>query len=93
MAAERASGAQSRRNHCADNNEITWLRSYLNDLAATLRTEIDEAITAEQQRSQALRLRDLYPALFGVVISISGYACQLIRYRTLFTLKCECKPE
>jgi hypothetical protein len=47
MAAERASGAHSRRNHCAGNNEITWLRSHLNDLAATLRTEIDEAITAE----------------------------------------------
>jgi hypothetical protein len=43
-----------------------------------LRTEIDQAITAEQQRSQALRLRDLYPALAGIAISIAGHACQLI---------------
>lgn len=51
-------------------------------LAHALRTEIDNARAAVLDKSTALsnavRLRDIYPAAFGLLVSIAGYICQLV---------------
>lgn len=50
-------------------------------LAENLRAEIDAASAAvldESKRlSDALRLKDVYPAMFGLVVSSAGIICQL----------------
>lgn len=47
-------------------------------LADALRDEIDQAITAERDESNALRLRDIAWAAGGIGVSIIGSVCQLI---------------
>jgi hypothetical protein len=58
------------------------LNHQLRQLPASLRGEIDDAIATElvnfQADSNAIRVSDIYWALFGVAVSISGYICQLI---------------
>jgi hypothetical protein len=46
-------------------------------LERALRAAIDDAITAERKRSDAIRLQDLYPALAGILVGIAGTVCQL----------------
>jgi hypothetical protein len=53
------------------------MSSQLARLTSTLRDEIDTAITAERDESNAIRLKDIYPALFGIVVSMAGLVCQL----------------
>lgn len=47
------------------------------DMAETLHAAIDDAMSAEREASQALRLRDIIWAAGGIVVSIIGYVCQL----------------
>jgi hypothetical protein len=47
-------------------------------LTEMLRTAIDEAIANERDASKAVRLWEIYVAVFGLLVSISGYLCQLV---------------
>jgi hypothetical protein len=53
-------------------------------MTSTLRAEIDDAIATELQKfealSNAIRLRDIYWALVGIVVSAAGLVCQLVGY-------------
>jgi hypothetical protein len=48
------------------------------------RAQIDEAIAAEletfEANADAVRLRDIYPVLGGITLSIAGYICQLVAW-------------
>ncbi len=63
----------------------TWfntLNNQLREVTPTLRGDMNEAIAAVlkdfQEQSNAIRLRDTYPALAGILISITGYIVQLV---------------
>ena len=62
--------------------EIAKLADKLTAATDALRTEIDQARATVLDESKALsdtiRLKDIYPALFGLVVSIAGMSCQLI---------------
>lgn len=53
----------------------------IREAAAALRIEIDQAVADALRTVQAdantVRLHDIYPALFGILVSIAGYVCQL----------------
>jgi hypothetical protein len=59
-------------------DQLTSLRNHTNELAENLRTEINDAVTAEREKDAALRVWDFTPTLIGLVVSITGYICQLI---------------
>jgi signal transduction protein with GAF and PtsI domain len=58
------------------------LANQVRELTETFRTEIDQAIAAEletfQANTNAIRLTDITYAALGILVSISGYICQLI---------------
>jgi hypothetical protein len=66
-------------------NEADVIRTRLDRLPPTLRDEIrDEyegaiadALEEFSDLTNATRLRDIYPALGGILVSIAGYVCQL----------------
>jgi len=58
-------------------NELASLRNHVDDLAATLRNEINDAVTAERKIDEALRNRDFIPTLIGLGFSVIGYLCQI----------------
>jgi hypothetical protein len=71
-----------------DDERLTQLENdynnLLNQLAhqeSRLRNEINEAIADAldkfEKLSDAVRLRDIYPVLVGIAVSIAGYLCQL----------------
>jgi hypothetical protein len=51
-------------------------------LSPALHEQIDNAkadvLQDFQELSNLARLRDIYPALIGIAVSISGYVCQLV---------------
>jgi hypothetical protein len=49
----------------------------MNQLAESLRKEINDAVKAEREKDEALRKRDFIPTLMGLGLSIAGYLCQL----------------
>jgi hypothetical protein len=61
--------------------EIYTLNHQFTQMTSTLRVEIDDARAAMLEESKtlsdAIRLRDLCPALVGILVSIVGYAVQL----------------
>lgn len=62
-------------------NDHNTVLNLLAQLESRLRNEINQA-TADvlgefQTLSNAVRLRDIYPVLVGITVSIAGYLCQL----------------
>ena len=86
--AQISAGATLRRSGTPD-ERLTRLENDYNDMlnqltqqGSSVRAEIDEAIAAEleafQSNANAVRLSDIYPAVFGLLVSIAGYLCQLL---------------
>lgn len=62
-------------------SELESDHAALRDRVENLADEINDAITTAlhdlQDLTNAARVRDIVPALFGIAVSIAGYACQL----------------
>jgi hypothetical protein len=63
-------------------NDHNTVLNLLAQQESSLRVEIDQAIADAletiQTDADTVRLRDIYPAVFGILVSITGYICQLI---------------
>lgn len=88
--AQTEAGAQVTRGGTSDErlrrveDDYDKLNNQLRQMTSTLRAEIDDAIVTELQRfealSNAIRLKDIYWALVGIVVSAAGLVCQLVGY-------------
>lgn len=63
-------------------NDYNALLNQIREQASELRAEINQAKVSVlqdfQSLSDAIRVREAYVAVFGLVVSIAGYICQLI---------------
>jgi hypothetical protein len=63
-------------------NDHNTMLNLLEQQETRLRADIDQAIADALETVQAdantVRLCDIYPAVFGILVSIAGYICQLI---------------